>query len=334
MAIWQPSEGESPRFGVSRGDVWKRGQGSPVLASMPRPANALARQAFQQWTNRVPWQSRWLTLEADLQTEWEAFAGVNLWQGLTGQPKPVSGAEFFAGYWSNATLFTGSEPSPPWEVPDAPTWTAGHQPFEPFLDPGSAMAIVTKGTLADAATFFFAIQPPVPGKVKLTRATCRPLGTFELAAGAGGRLWSEPMAAAIATYGPTILRQEFQQWLLAWQVQGGFCEAVLDPCWSPPPDGCQLSYYVDLSVWGYGVVPMTKDAFGRGWTGTVEISPGVEATITSSAVEPTGESEWLLNYNYPGGTVDLGYSTAVAGEGPMEARACPGGGYLSGFTMY
>lgn len=266
MAIWTPGEGATPRFGVSGGDVWAAGQGSPTLANMPRGANKLARRQFQSWTKRGPWETHWLELTEEERNEWEEFAAENLFHGLTGQPAIIPAKEYFVRYWSQATLFNGSEPSSPWAPPTPPTWDADNQPFEPWLDAEDGMAVVIKSTTTVERWFFFVAQPPKVGRGNLSRARCVPIGRHHLMPQEAGYRWHEPADAAVALFGEEAESSMSQQWLLAWELSGWFPRPVLDPCFSPPVQTGYPMHVTGFGSWD-GVpsppVPMTwSDDYG------------------------------------------------------------------------
>ncbi len=233
MAIWTPSEGVSPRFGISGGDLWAAGQGSSVLSNLPRNANRLARRQFRQWTNQGPWKIRWRDLSVPDKEEWEWFAAEEYFHGLTGRPARVGGEEFFIRYWAQAALFDGEDVPGPWSPPDPPVWSGSTKPFEPWLDAEDSMSIVVRTTTEDDLEFFFVGQPPTYGRGSLRRSTCVPLGKWTLAPSEAGARWAEPSAAALELFGEKFTDAAWQQWLLAWELSGYFPRPVLDPCSTP-----------------------------------------------------------------------------------------------------
>ena len=235
MAIWQPTEGSSPKFGAELGEVWARGVGSNVLSCTPRPASKLERRQFQSWTTPGPWAQRWKHLTNAQRASWEAYAADHELYRLTGRPQIVTGQVHFETYWRQVKLFQGSNPSAPWDPPSPPAWQAGHQPFEPFTDEAEGMAFICRTTRANPIDFFIAAQPPLLGRRKLTRATLVPLGTFTLPAGAPGQVWTDPADAAAALFGAAAFESQRQQWFMPWELSNGAPLPVLDPCNTPPP---------------------------------------------------------------------------------------------------
>lgn len=296
MAIWTPSEGATPRFGVLRGDVWAAGQGSPTLANMPRGANKLARRNFRSWTKRAVWEAEWELQSGGQKVWWNDYAEDNLQHRLTGQPRIVTGAELFATYWSQAELFQGSTPAGPYDPPDPPDWNVDTSPFEPWLDAGEGMAVVVQSETTAARTFFFAGQPPIANKQKLVRSTMVPLGTFTLDASAAGTRWDAPTAAAEALWGSAARSAEFQQWFLAWELSHWWPRPVLDPCYSPPVGGTTPSTITfDGTIDGYG--PYAEEFT---WNAVDEIYEGRDYFNYANIEVTAGGTFWHVQIYAPG----------------------------------
>ena len=330
MAIWQPTEGSSPKFGAELGEVWSRGAGSNVVSCTPRPASKLERRQFQCWTTPGPWAQRWKHLTNAQRTAWEEYAAAHELYRLTGRPQIVPGQVHFETYWRQVKLFQGSNPSAPWNPPSPPAWQAGHQPFEPFTDQSQGMAFVCRTERANPIDFFVAAQPPLLGKQQLTRARLLPLGTLTLPAGSPGQLWTEPADAAVALFGEAALSSARQQWWMAWELSNGAPLPVLDPCNTPPPgpspgpmcDGCPGLFLASYSDPEAGFPSLYVISNGNtppcDWRG--EANPDFSGQYVALIIFGS-PGEWYLD------------QTIVTPGGPQTTRygpnlsSCPAGDY-------
>jgi len=316
MALWTPSEGESPRFGIEGGTLFARGQGSGIMQAMPTPASKLARRQFACWTDRAVWNARWLVLEEGDRDLWIAYAEAEPFHGLTGRPRLLAAPDCFARYFANATWLAGEEPEPPWTPPAPPTWPEDNSPFEPFLDANEAMAVIIKAETTEARTFVFAGQPPTKGKGRLTRSRLMRIGKFELPASPEGFVWAEPSEAALELFGETFTNPEWQQWLVAWELSGPWPRPVLDPCYTPPTQTLADSYQLDVTAddWEPAEYTVTRVGEDFYWA-----APGGVAYVQRSWSPETGYV-WQA-------FATLTDPTALGVHGEKAGGETPEGGY-------
>lgn len=266
MAIWTAAGGLEPRFGAEGGELWARGSGSNTLQAAPRSASKAERRQFAQWANGGAWAAQWQSLSEEQKEEWADYAAGRPLAGFFGRPRVRTAQEAFTLYQQTRTTIAGQAPSPPYAPPGETAYSTERQPFEEYLDPLEGFAIVTRVANDTPRDYFFVSARPLPGKAKLVRARTRPVGMFTLEAGPAGRRWTEPSAAAIALDGAAAWTATNELWLMAWEVSQGWPRAVLDPCWTPPPDPppppdpCYASLPGTVSVYSGGGVP--SGAFG------------------------------------------------------------------------
>ena len=124
------------------------------------------------------------------------------------------------------------------------------------------------------------------------------------------------MIAAVARYGPTVLSQGNQQWLLAWELSGWFASAVLDPCWSPPVQVYKASYEVRANFVFWGLSTATVTRHGEEWYwGSAD-----ETAWLRRYLDESGSASWkAFTLNQPG------HQTSA--EGWRRNTAQPAGSY-------
>lgn len=193
--------------------------------------------------------AQWLTLSSGEQAEWGVFAEEVPLYDLYGSPRFVTGQTYFIRYNTNARTFNGQSG---WQItpPSAPTWE-DRPKFEEFarID-GNGVLLLQAETEFPAGTKILAFGQPVQsGRFRLDRQNMRWLGTVEFVSGLAV---AEETAAFsqlfVDAFGQASLGSALGNWMLLWQIDGGFMRVLKDPCLPPPPPpGGTFTYTVTIT---------------------------------------------------------------------------------------